>query len=339
MEHSNEVAEKNGKLFAPTSRRNFLRYTGAGIITTGLVLTGCDDDVDPVPTTSLGAPTNLMVKSTANGSVTLTWTDNSNDEEGFRILRSTQAGAGFTEIGEVGADVTTFTVPSTVQTTMGTDYYYRVVAFRGDDDSDPADNNTAVKGGTVNLGSGDLGILNYAYALEQLEAAFYVKVMDESAFDNMSTPQKRIFTDLMKHEVAHKDFFKAAITSVAPNDIIPGLTPDFSNIQFDNLENVLATAKTFENLGVGAYNGAGKLLQTPEYLVLAGKIVSVEARHASILNYLVAPSSTDFGMNPLAEGDENMNGLDAALMPMEVLQQAQPFISNPISGSDLPSDN
>lgn len=29
----------------------------------------------------------------------------------------------------------------------------------------------------VDLGSGDFGILNYAYALEQLEAAFYIKVI------------------------------------------------------------------------------------------------------------------------------------------------------------------
>ena len=29
----------------------------------------------------------------------------------------------------------------------------------------------------VDLGSGDFGILNYAYALEQLEAAFYTKVI------------------------------------------------------------------------------------------------------------------------------------------------------------------
>ena len=31
--------------------------------------------------------------------------------------------------------------------------------------------------GTVDLGTGDIGILNYAYALEQLEAAFYTMVL------------------------------------------------------------------------------------------------------------------------------------------------------------------
>ena len=29
----------------------------------------------------------------------------------------------------------------------------------------------------VNFGSGDVGVLNYAYALEQLEAAFYTQVL------------------------------------------------------------------------------------------------------------------------------------------------------------------
>ncbi|HEV7379951.1 MAG TPA: ferritin-like domain-containing protein, partial [Dyadobacter sp.] len=32
-------------------------------------------------------------------------------------------------------------------------------------------------GGSVDLGSGDVGVLNYAYALEQLEAAFYIQVL------------------------------------------------------------------------------------------------------------------------------------------------------------------
>lgn len=36
----------------------------------------------------------------------------------------------------------------------------------------------------VNLGSGDLGVLNYAYVLEQLEAAFYIAVLDSAYSGN-----------------------------------------------------------------------------------------------------------------------------------------------------------
>ncbi len=38
----------------------------------------------------------------------------------------------------------------------------------------------------VNLGSGDTGILNYAYALEQLEAAFYDMLVKVALFTSMS---------------------------------------------------------------------------------------------------------------------------------------------------------
>jgi hypothetical protein len=39
----------------------------------------------------------------------------------------------------------------------------------------------------------------------------------------------------------------------------------------------------FEDLGVAAYNGAGKYLTSADYLTVAGKIVSVEARHAAAI--------------------------------------------------------
>ena len=42
---------------------------------------------------------------------------------------------------------------------------------------DKDDNDTNMPQDGVDLGSGDFGILNYAYALEQLEAAFYAKVI------------------------------------------------------------------------------------------------------------------------------------------------------------------
>src|SRR5688572_4245055 len=87
----------------------------------------------------------------------------------------------------------------------------------------------------VDLGSGDPGILNYAYALEQLEAAFYTQVIAAAAFNTTfsSALERSILTDIRDHEVAHREFFKAAITAAAPNEIIPGLTPDFSSVNFN----------------------------------------------------------------------------------------------------------
>ncbi|KAA9338542.1 ferritin-like domain-containing protein [Hymenobacter busanensis] len=193
----------------------------------------------------------------------------------------------------------------------------------GCDDDD--DNGTTT---TVNLGSGDVGVLNYAYALEQLEAAFYAQVV-ATPYSGITADERTGLTAIAKHEAIHRDFFKAAITSVAASQIIPGLTPDFSKVNFADRNSVLTTAKTFEDLGVAAYNGAGALIKDNTYLLLAGKIVSVEARHAGYIRDLL--SNGDFAGSDVV----NASGLDRALSVADVLAAAQPFIKEKISGDNV----
>ncbi len=180
----------------------------------------------------------------------------------------------------------------------------------------------------VNLGSGDTGILNYAYALEQLEAAFYTQVM-ATPFTGMTATESQILSDLQKHEVAHREFFKAALGSNA----ISGLEVNFSSIDFTSRASVLNTAKTFEDLGVAAYNGAGKLIVSADYLLLAGKIVSVEARHAAAIRDLLNPGTASFAGNDVI----NAQGLDGAKTPAEVLSAASGFLKTKINASNLPT--
>ena len=187
--------------------------------------------------------------------------------------------------------------------------------------------------GTVNLGSGDVGILNYAYALEQLEAAFYSRVV-ASPYSGISALEMEYMTDIRNHEVAHREFFKAAITGAAPASIIPSLEVDFSTINFTSRDSVLATAKAFEDLGVSAYNGAGQLLSSTAngtvYLGLAGKIVSVEARHAAIIRNLIS--------NGTFADTTDSNGLDSPVRtPAQVLDIAKTYIKTKLDASNLPS--
>lgn len=177
----------------------------------------------------------------------------------------------------------------------------------------------------VDLGSGDVGILNYAYALEQLEAAFYTRVA-QSPYNGISASENALLTDIRDHEIAHREFFKSALAGAA----ISNLEFDFSAVDFSSRASVLATAKAFEDLGVSAYNGAGKLIVTPEYLTLAGKIVSVEARHAAYIRDLISNGS--FADNTVVD----MNGLDTSRMPADVLSVAAGFIKTKINASNLP---
>jgi len=180
--------------------------------------------------------------------------------------------------------------------------------------------------GGVNLGSGDIGVLNYAYALEQLEAAFYTQVV-KTPYSGISAMEKAYLTDIMYHEVAHREFLKAALSSMA----IPGLEVDFSKIDFSSRNSVLGTSKAFEDLGVSAYNGAGQLLTNPDYLTIAGKIVSVEARHAAWIRDMITPGS--FGGTDVVD----MNGLDVQRDPNSVLAIAGTYIKTKIDASNLPT--
>jgi hypothetical protein len=68
---------------------------------------------------------------------------------------------------------------------------------------------------------------------------------------------------------------------------------------------------------VGAYNGAGRFLKTAGLLTLAGKIVSVEARHAAAIRDVLNPRSG--GPNGFAP-----NAYDAGITPQNVLAAARP---------------
>ncbi|EAR51268.1 hypothetical protein OG2516_17605 [Oceanicola granulosus HTCC2516] len=181
--------------------------------------------------------------------------------------------------------------------------------------------------GVVDLGGGDTGVLNYAYALEQLEAAYYTQVVD-NPYSGMTRTERDILADLRDHEIAHRETFRVALGE----NRIPDLQVDFSAVDFSSRQSVLTTARTFEDLGVAAYNGGGAAIQSPDILVLAGKIVSVEARHAATIRTLLNPGSADFA------GDDvvNLLGLDQALPPSEVLAAAAPFIATRVSANQLP---
>lgn len=177
----------------------------------------------------------------------------------------------------------------------------------------------------TNLGSGDIGILNYAYALEQLEAAFYIQVIS-TPYSGISAEETIFLKDIRDHEIAHREFFKNALGGSA----IPGLEVDFSSINFGSRASVLGTAMAFEDLGVSAYDGAGYLFKDANYLLLAGKIVSVEARHAALIRELIAP-------NTFLGDQVDASSVNISRTPAEVLAIAGTYIKTKINASNLPT--
>ena len=177
--------------------------------------------------------------------------------------------------------------------------------------------------------SNDYGVLNYAYALEQLEAAFYTEVKNAFPAADMNGHEENVLRQVWAHEVIHMTFLKTALGTHA----IPALTPNFSAINFKDRTSVLDTARTFEDLGVAAYNGAAQYIQSAAYLGIAGKIVSVEARHAAAIRDLLQPRTSAFAGSDVISSQ----GLDRALPPATVLAAAGAFIQNHITLTNVPA--
>ncbi|MGD8433941.1 MAG: S8 family serine peptidase, partial [Syntrophobacterales bacterium] len=83
-------------------------------------------------TTLPAAPSGLSATAASSSRVDLAWTDNSGGETGFKIERKTEAGGTYSQIGTVGANVTSH---SNTGLSESTTYYYRVMAYNVTGDS------------------------------------------------------------------------------------------------------------------------------------------------------------------------------------------------------------
>ncbi|MCX5637773.1 MAG: fibronectin type III domain-containing protein [Planctomycetota bacterium] len=79
------------------------------------------------------APTGLTATAASSSQINLAWTDNSNNESGFKIERCQEAGcSNFSQIATVGTNVTTY---SNTGLLASTSYTYRVRAYNSAGDS------------------------------------------------------------------------------------------------------------------------------------------------------------------------------------------------------------
>ncbi|MDQ6770745.1 MAG: ferritin-like domain-containing protein [Gemmatimonadota bacterium] len=181
----------------------------------------------------------------------------------------------------------------------------------------------------IDFAKGDIAVLQFAYALEQLEADFYTKVVANFS-SSLTASEQTVLGDIKNHEVIHREALKAVLGS--SNDFTVHTT--YGSLDFSNRAAVLTTARTFEDLGVAAYNGAAQYLSSTANLLVAGKIVSVEARHASAIRDLIAPSTSSQGDTGTSFAPKSF---DDVFSPGKVKTNAQAFVVEQITFSNAPS--
>jgi hypothetical protein len=158
-------------------------------------------------------------------------------------------------------------------------------------------------------GSADVDILNFALTLEYLETDFYQSKGKQIGLTGEARSYAKSFG---AEEAEHVAALTKAIKAAGGK---PVKQPTFA-FPVSDQQSFLKLAYTLENVGVGAYNGAGPSLKSKELLTAAGEIVQIEARHAATVAMI-----TDEAITP--------NGaFDKPLTMKQVLAKAGPLIKS-----------
>ncbi|HYW06339.1 MAG TPA: ferritin-like domain-containing protein [Longimicrobium sp.] len=199
----------------------------------------------------------------------------------------------------------------------------------------------------------DVGILRLVHANEQLEGAFYSAVVASGSFSTFfNADERELFTDLRNVEIIHREVVRTALGSQALPDLSTSVNTATLNTILSSRASIVAMARALEHNGVAALNGAGKYLQDGRNLLFAGKLASVEARHAAALRDIAPPAGQ--GANVAFAGDDivNASGLDVKLEASDVIANviatnlllpgtlaAQPISNPPTAAQGTPTPN
>lgn len=201
-----------------------------------------------------------------------------------------------------------------------------------DDDGDgnplgPGEIPDPVTGLSFDLRS-DVGIFRLLHLHEQVEAAFYTAVVRSGTFDGLSAAERELLTDLRNVEVVHREFVRTALGAQA----LPDIRGSINRATLENLissrAGIFNTAKMLEHTGLAGLNGSAKYILDVRNLLVAGKLASVEARHAAALRDVMPPTGGD--ANTAFAGDDiiDANGRDVKL-------EAQPVLDRDLSSGLL----
>ncbi|PZR21935.1 MAG: alginate lyase [Citrobacter freundii] len=116
-------------------------------------------DEGSISGTEPAAPTGLAASVVNATSINLTWTDNANNETGYKVERKTGSGGTWAEIaGSLSANTTSY---NSTGLSAGTTYYYRVRAYNGTGNSSYSNETSATTTSSGNYPADVLNLTNW----------------------------------------------------------------------------------------------------------------------------------------------------------------------------------
>lgn len=217
--------------------------------------------------------------------------------------------------------------------------------FACSDDDDPTNPNDPNRNadGTVTLDlRTDLGIFNFLFLFEQTEVAFYNAAVASTAFGTMTPEQREVISDIRAVELVHREFLRALLGSNGVGNA--AFNASAINAAAATAASILRTAETLEDTGTATQIGLGKYIQNADYLGIAGKVNSVEARHVAAIRDI--REGTGIVATGLAgtrfAGDDIVTvvgGLNAKIEPADALTRvkATNFVTTNIQIGNAPN--
>ncbi|EIW70390.1 hypothetical protein TREMEDRAFT_60887 [Tremella mesenterica DSM 1558] len=201
----------------------------------------------------------------------------------------------------------------------------------GSNDSKGSESNSSSESSNSESGSGsgfsknDETVILFALAAETLESNFYevgLKTFSSDHFEQFGYRNGDAVIEQLTVIQEQESIHLSTLTSVAQEASIDisalgQCSFDFSSAMV-SVQTFIETARIFELVGVGAYEGGALLVENQELLISALSIHAVEGVHSSMVNLLGAssPSSSPFAV---------------PLEPQQVLGMLSPFVK----GCDL----
>ncbi|BCM91619.1 hypothetical protein IAD21_03494 [Abditibacteriota bacterium] len=147
----------------------------------------------------------------------------------------------------------------------------------------------------------DPTVLNFAFAIEELEADFFARSFRTSGFRELSGAERGIFSVFANQDESHKELLHSLRGPMNAKDAGSFETLNasesrrpriFSYPPLGSREDLLKTALDIKENALFTYHGAVGLVKNKKLLGIAAAIAGVEGRHVAILREMM-------GMDPV----------------------------------------
>jgi len=159
----------------------------------------------------------------------------------------------------------------------------------------------------------DPTVLNFAFAIEELQTDFFSRVTRSGGYNELSGEQRALFSLMGAQDQTHKELLESLRPEFQAKDAGTFETYNASESRrprlftypaLGNRDQVLKTALDIKENALFTYHGAASLLGSKKLLTQAVGIAGVEGRHAASLRQLM-------GLDPVPAPFEGAKGAEA----------------------------